>query len=149
MKKTQSENKILFAVGVVTILILGLVIYKNLNQQKVQSTFQTQTEQKKEVPEPTKKITTEVEPFVGEELFLEVGSPTNGITVSKPNLQVSGRTNADAEVFINEVELRADGQGNFSTNLTLEEGENVIVVTAVDEEGNFAEQELTVTYEAE
>ena len=67
--------------------------------------------------------------------------------VTDSSLTVSGVTDANAEVFVNEFELEADEEGNFSQELTLEEGENIIVITAVDEAGNFAERELTVMYE--
>lgn len=95
---------------------------------------------------PDRRIVPPTAPVKTSTIFLTVDSPADKSTVSRANLLVKGRTVAGAEVFINEKETVADPQGNFSVNLTLEEGENSIFVTATDEAGNSAEQEITVTY---
>lgn len=82
----------------------------------------------------------------GNQITLNVASPQDGATVSDANISVSGKTLPGADVFVNETELTADANGNFSTQLTLDEGENTISVSANDNSGNSAEQELTVTY---
>lgn len=81
------------------------------------------------------------------QITLSVSSPKSGATVRSANLAVRGKTKARAEVFVNDMETTADAVGNFSANLTLEEGENYILVVAIDEMGNAAEKELTVTYD--
>lgn len=81
------------------------------------------------------------------EFFLQVGSPKDGITVSSPTITVSGKTKSNADVFINDLETKADDDGVFSADLSLEEGENIIIITAGDDEGNFDEKELTINYE--
>lgn len=80
---------------------------------------------------------------------LTISSPTNNSTVSSASATVVGNTFPNADVTVNDAEVKADSSGNFSTELTLEEGENIIIVNAVDEAGNAAEQEITVTYETE
>lgn len=80
------------------------------------------------------------------EIALAIVSPADKDTVSEPRVSVRGRTAPNAEVFINEVETRADASGNFSATVPLEEGENYILVVANDERGSFSEKELTVTY---
>lgn len=80
-------------------------------------------------------------------ISLEIIQPEDQTTVSDPNLTVQGRTTAGAEVFVNDLQLTADSQGNFQANVFLDEGENVIVIVANDQEGNFAEKELTITLE--
>ncbi len=77
---------------------------------------------------------------------LTVTSPTNGATVTTSSLVLRGKTSPRAEVFVNELETRADANGNFSVSVTLDEGENYLIVTANDENGNVAEAEVTVTY---
>ncbi|MEK7129420.1 MAG: Ig-like domain-containing protein [Patescibacteria group bacterium] len=79
-------------------------------------------------------------------MTLMVTSPANGATVTNASLTVSGKTAPRAEVFVNEKETKADANGNFSVNITLDEGENSIVLIANDADGNVAEKELTVTY---
>lgn len=80
-------------------------------------------------------------------LELNIQSPEDGATLATPSLTVKGTTVAQTEVTVNNVDSKADAQGNFSAKLTLEEGENQIVVTANDAEGNWAEKDLSVTYE--
>lgn len=83
---------------------------------------------------------------VANELLLSVSTPADRATVTTPALTVRGTTAPKAEVFINELEIRADASGNFSGSLTLDEGENSIVVIVNDESGNVAEKDLTIFY---
>lgn len=78
--------------------------------------------------------------------FLEVISPKNGIIVNTNKIEVSGKTNPSTEIFVNEVQVIPDATGNFSINLTLEEGENYILIVSGNEKGD-GEVERTVTYE--
>lgn len=82
------------------------------------------------------------------EISLTVTSPQAGATVTNSRLTVTGKTSPKAEVYVNEAELFADSAGNFSATITLDEGENPVVVTAVDENGNMAEKDFVVTYNA-
>ncbi len=80
------------------------------------------------------------------QINLSVSAPVNNSPVTTPSILVSGKTVANADVGINDTEIKADGKGNFSATLTLDEGENTIVVVASDVNGNASEQDLTVTY---
>lgn len=80
---------------------------------------------------------------------LMIMSPTPDATVTTAAVTVSGKTFPNADVFVDEQELKADAKGMFSTTVTLDEGENSILVTANDDDGNDAEQEIMVTYEPE
>jgi len=79
-------------------------------------------------------------------VFLEVTSPADGATIAQNKVTVAGKTLAGGEVSVNEVDLVAGGDGKFSTTISLEEGENPILITAGNEEG-FEEKEITVYYE--
>lgn len=81
------------------------------------------------------------------EIMLTMTSPANGSTTTNASTVVRGKTVPNAEVFINEYSLKADGSGNFSYTVTLDEGENIIIVVANDENGNLAEAELIVNYQ--
>ena len=94
---------------------------------------------------PSPSVIEETVP-ISEGLLLEITSPQNDAIVNNPQITIKGTTGATADVFINEVETKADSKGNFSAKLTLEEGENEIVIVANDAEGNYAETQLTVTY---
>lgn len=79
-------------------------------------------------------------------LSLAITQPINGAQFTTARIIVSGKTAPRAEVFVNDLELSANSTGNFSTSLTLDEGENTILVVANDEQGNSNEKEITVTY---
>lgn len=79
-------------------------------------------------------------------ISLAISSPVNNITVTSSSLVVRGKTAPKSEVFVNDAETKADTNGNFSVTLTLDEGENYILVVANDANGNFSEKELTITY---
>lgn len=82
------------------------------------------------------------------DITLTITSPKNGAKITSNSVTVRGKTAPRAEVFVNEATSTADANGNFVVSLSLDEGENVIVVFANDIAGNFAEQELTVIYES-
>jgi bacillopeptidase F len=96
----------------------------------------------------TREIITPTTPPSLQEIPLSITSPTDGITVTNPSLTVKGITLSNAEVFVNDKETAADAKGNFSATLILDDGENIIVVTANDLQGNSAEKELTVIYDS-
>ncbi len=81
-------------------------------------------------------------------LTLEITSPQDGATVSSSTITVTGKTAPNIQVFVNEKELIADTDGNFSTTIELFEGENVIFVVANNNVGDYVERELTVTLES-
>jgi FlaG/FlaF family flagellin (archaellin) len=80
-------------------------------------------------------------------LFLEITSPEDGATVSETKILLKGKTAAGVEVFINELEIKSNTNGDFSANLNLEEGENIIDVVVNDSLGNYLEKEITVSCE--
>lgn len=82
------------------------------------------------------------------EIFLQVDEPKNNITVNNPIINISGKTIPNAFIFINEQELKADINGNFTTATTLEEGENYILIVASDDLGNSAEKDIIVNLES-
>ncbi|HLL61043.1 MAG TPA: hypothetical protein VK338_04960, partial [Candidatus Nitrosocosmicus sp.] len=78
--------------------------------------------------------------------FLTITEPQNNASVTESVITVRGKTVPDAEVFVNEKELLADKQGEFTVDLELVEGENEIQIFANDALGNVQEQSRTVTY---
>ncbi|VVA44434.1 conserved exported hypothetical protein [Candidatus Roizmanbacteria bacterium] len=83
-----------------------------------------------------------------EKIFLKIDEPKNNITVSNPIINITGKTVANAFVFINEQELKADLNGNFTTATTLEEGENYIIIVVSDDSGNSIEEDILVNLES-
>lgn len=81
--------------------------------------------------------------------ILTITNPVDGITVNQSSLTIVGKTAPLASVYINDSQLTADNAGNFSTKITLDEGENIIYILAHDNLGEAAEKEITVTLESQ
>lgn len=79
---------------------------------------------------------------------LSIDSPTEGQSFVKDDktAQVRGKTDAGAKITVNELWAIVDGNGNFSYQLPLQDGENKIKVVAVDDAGNKTEMERKVNY---
>jgi cytoskeletal protein RodZ len=132
---TNKILKFILLILVVIFLIAVFIFISTLKDKQAEmtdstaSTTQTQDEQSQGV----------------KDFFLTVRSPVSGTTQSSKSLTVKGKTTAGAEVFVNDTEGKANTNGDFSINITLDEGENTVLVIANDSAGNSLEKELTVT----
>ncbi len=81
-------------------------------------------------------------------IFLEVSQPINNATVANAVVSLTGKTIPNGSVFVNEQELKADTNGNFSTSVSLNEGQNDIYVVASDDLGNSVEKVITINLES-
>src|SRR3972149_3451313 len=93
---------------------------------------------KPQATNPKTAVVVEVTPTpisdpVTQKLTLTVSAPADGAVVKTGSMTVRGKTAPKAEVSINDVDTSADGQGNFSVTVKLDEGKNYIVVVAVDD----------------
>jgi hypothetical protein len=80
-----------------------------------------------------------------DKISLTITSPKDGDALDSTNVTVKGKTSPNADVFVNDQEGKADSNGNFSISIGLDEGSDLIVVSANDSDGNAAQEELTVT----
>jgi len=62
--------------------------------------------------------------------WLEVTQPADNIILKQSYVLVSGSTQKEALVFINNKEIFLDGNGKFSTTLDLQKGLNIIKISA-------------------
>jgi len=85
---------------------------------------------------------------ISSEISLDISVPVNNSVVNSAAIQIIGKTAANAEVFVNEVETSADSTGNFFVNINLNEGENNLFIVVNDSHGNYAESELTIYLES-
>ena len=72
-------------------------------------------------------------------------SPATGTKTTKSSLVVSGKTEPDATMKINGVDVPVSSDGSFSKELTLAKGENTITITATDMAGNTKTETIIVT----
>ncbi len=150
MEKTNLKKPYLFIL-VIILMTAALLILKAKKDQnlktKEKSNIQIQV-----TPTPIKNetyiVSTPQDPalsgFPVMEIPLEIYEPQEGVAISS-SLTIKGKTKPNASVFVNDKELRANKEGLFSTRLSLDEGENTIVILAHDADGKYAEKEITVT----
>lgn len=136
-------NKLLLLVAVIIVLFAGIIGYRKQNTL-------TPTNSSQEQITPTAAVTRLTAQVQGQvkTVPLTISEPLNNITTSNPTVSVKGTTVGNADVSVNEKDIKADAQGNFSATITLDEGENIIAVLAADQVGNFVEQDLIVTFDS-
>lgn len=80
---------------------------------------------------------------------LSVTAPAEGATFYGPKnkqLNVTGTTEEDAQVQVNDRFVIVDSSGNFSSLFSLNEGENTFNVKSQDQAGNIKETSVKVNY---
>lgn len=138
---TISKNVLLALIAVVIIALFGVVGFILVKPKAVVAPIIETPIVKVEItPTPT------TTPVVQNQIKLVIDNK-DGSIVKTNKVIIKGATVPKAEIFINDLEVKADAVGNFSGAVTLEEGDNPISIVAVDEEGNYSEEEITITYE--
>lgn len=152
LAKVTSMNKLIPIFLVVAVLIVvGTALYRRTTKSVGTTSGATSVSPIADAinspPDTPEAQENKATPAPAKEISLDVTQPANNSTVASARITLKGKTVPKAEVFVNEYDLKADVSGNFSYTLTLDEGENIIIVMANDENGNVAEKELIVTYE--
>jgi len=136
---------LLFLIVLVLVITYSYYQKNNLIQNKIFNSKGVEiTTSNTKIISPTSSKQKEV----SEKIFLQVDEPKNNITVSNPIVNISGKTIPNAFVFINEQELKADTNGNFTSATTLDEGENEIIIVVSDDQGNSVEKDIIVNLES-
>jgi len=78
---------------------------------------------------------------------LEINEPVDKTKTNKSEIKISGETDKEVLIKINDYPVVVDAQNKFQYNFSLKQGENKISITAHDEAGNIETKELTVIYE--
>jgi cytoskeletal protein RodZ len=76
--------------------------------------------------------------------YLEVTEPVNQVTVNQDVVKISGRTDPEMKVFINNQEVGVDPQGKFMQEIKLTEDATNINVTATSKSGKSTKVERIV-----
>lgn len=76
--------------------------------------------------------------------FLEVSEPQNQTSIETSIIKVSGKTDPEAKVAINNQSVNVNPDGSFSQDLTLTESANSIVVSSTSKSGQTSRQERVV-----
>lgn len=106
---------------------------------------------KEKVPEetPTEEVE-EVTPTPTPRMELIITSPENNIISEEEIIEVTGQTDAKAIIAIvypdGEKLLEADEDGTFTTEISLTGGDNLIEISAFNDQGDEVKKVLTVVY---
>jgi len=67
--------------------------------------------------------------------FITIESPSQDLEISKNSIEIFGRTDADSEILLNGQKIIKNPQGTFAVNVSLSEGINTLLFTAVNKLG--------------
>lgn len=86
-------------------------------------------------------------------LFLTIDSPKDEEVVTERTIKISGKTVPDAKIVIvtptSEEAAVPTKDGNFSTDITLSDGENIIEISAIGTNGEIVKVKRVVSYSTE
>lgn len=91
-------------------------------------------------------IFTQYRSFAGAPILI-IDQPPGDTTTAAAILNVSGRTDPDAQLFINGQKVAVDNKGTFSTKITLATGANRLSFEAVNKLGKTRKETRTVVME--
>jgi len=132
------------------LLVFGFLIFfikkQKVNNFRLKNFFQN-NQQALKTNKAKGEIPTTQPVFNG--LTLEIAEPKENALYKNPSIKIFGKTSPYAEVYINDIETKADEKGNFSAYYNLDEGENLLTIVANDSLGNYAEKEITVYLQTE
>jgi hypothetical protein len=138
----KQERVILSFVAVlIGLLAAGLAFYFYQSTKTVSSSNQVTVN----VPTPT--------PTPKPAVYISLSNPNDESVVTSKTLTVSGKTNPNATIIIYTTDgqqvIQPSSQGDFSTTLTLNDGENLLKLMAVLPGGETTTLQRTVTYSTE
>jgi len=86
-------------------------------------------------------------------IFISINQPSDEAVVANKTLQISGKTTPDATIVIitdaSQLVLEPTKDGNFSTTITLDSGQNLITIQAIAKNGETVNVKKTITYSTE
>lgn len=86
-------------------------------------------------------------------IFVRVSEPNDESLTAKRTVSVKGSTNPENIVVISsnleDIEVKPDQEGNFSTSIDIDAGANEIVTRAIAPDGSTAQDIKTITYSTE
>ncbi|TRZ50826.1 hypothetical protein D4S03_06130 [bacterium] len=134
------RKEVILAV-IIGVLLGGVILYGiNLanNSSKINSDNKNVGDSTQETPSPAKKSDNQV----------SIITPQDNAVVTEAQLTLKGSSKPNSSVAIitesDDIITTADNTGNFSSIINLISGENIITVTAVDENQATASATITV-----
>ena len=87
--------------------------------------------------------------YINSKPNLTIGTPTDGQTIASQEVEVTGKTDQNVSIRIDNAPTVVASDGSFRQSVRLKEGENMITVEAFDIAGNSNKVELRITYQKE
>lgn len=134
-----------FVLVIIAVLVLGYVVVTKGYLSKNGGLSQISTTQTENVETGATPVGETSEGVTSSKILLTITSPLDGATLDSTNVTVKGKTSPKADVFVNDQEGTADANGNFSISIGLDEGSNLVTVSANDAEGNVSQKDLNIT----
>lgn len=78
---------------------------------------------------------------------LIITNPQNNLLFNKNNIEITGSTDVEVEIFINDELVLNNGSGNFVSKINLQKGLNIIKITARNRHGKESIEYLKLVYE--
>lgn len=133
-------------IAVVLGIIVGLVI--TFGMYTANTALQRKAQQTKDAAIPSPTPTTESQDTQRSSIIMY--GPEDNMLTDKDKVQLSGSTVANATViiFVNDKETitSADAKGNFSAELSLTGGSNMITTISIDSNGKQDQDQRTVVF---
>lgn len=86
-------------------------------------------------------------------VYISLSNPNDETIVSSKTLTINGKTNPNATIIIytsgDQQVIQPSTQGDFSTTIALDYGENLIKITSILPGGEITSVQRTVTYSTE
>lgn len=86
-------------------------------------------------------------------VILSIDQPLDESVTDKKSITVNGKTNPNATIIVNTASddqvVKPATTGDFSITVPLNDGENQITLTAINDNGEEVTKQLTVTYSTE
>ncbi|MDO5561276.1 MAG: hypothetical protein Q4G02_00670 [bacterium] len=96
--------------------------------------------------DPTKEYQILIDQAVPALIIDDLKNDQEIVGKDKKTLTIRGVTEPQAQVTINSQRTKADADGNFTLDYTLQNGDNKLKILAYDQAGNQVEEELTIKF---
>ncbi len=141
---------IIIGFGLGLIITYGIWIANKSLKDLPKNTASKESSSPTTAPNPTSSPTDSSNQTPSSGINLSISSPENESLVTNNTVTITGTTTAGATIAIlhekGELLIEADPSGNFSSDLVLEGGYNLITLTAHDSTGNQISKNLMLTY---
>lgn len=78
--------------------------------------------------------------------LLDINAPIDNLTSSTPSVTISGTTEPDATLSVNDIEIQIGSDGKFSHKINLSGNQNNLEFTAIDTAGNIKRESRVVIF---